>query len=606
MNIRNIITRIKEQSVRIFRRIMEAGRGTAPVQGKKNLIVALYIVIVLLVNVVGLTLNFRWDLTRNHTFSLSRKSKDIVSRLKEKLKIKVLFSSDLPAQHSAIFRYLKDVLEEYDYYGNEYFSYEIVGDKELEKQATDYGIQPVQSQEFESDQVKVRRTYMALVIQQSDLVEKIDAVTEPTGLEYRLTSLVEKMSSKIDGLLGLKDPIQVVLYRDGSLKALPIEGIDTLDKKVKEAVDKCNAINYDRLQFKLLDPSEDKTAAVSAEMYGITKLSWKGGRDQTGTALPGGEAYLGILLKNKDKAEIVDLSVAPTLVGKNVIVGLDKLEDRINRAVGALVSSNPGIGYLTGHDEVNLNDQQSPEGGAVLRQVLSDVYEIKEIDLAKDDIPADLGLIVVNGPRKEFSEAELYKIDQFLMKGKSALFFIDSFNEVDAGRQSPFGGRQPMMLPINTGLERLLNSYGVTVGRNVVLDSSCARGRIGGTVKEFYFVPIIKKAGLNRESVITKYLKGMAFIKASSVEPDRKKTKALRLAYDGLVSSSNESWEMTGEINLNPFFMMPPQNKSGMKKFTLAALVSGRFESYFKNRDVPAGAAADTEKKGACYRVPEA
>src|SRR3990172_6466185 len=247
MNIRNIITRIKEQSVRIFRRIMEAGRGTAPVQGKKNLIVALYIVIVLLVNVVGLTLNFRWDLTRTHTFSLSRKSKDIVSRIKEKLKIKVLFSSDLPAQHSAIFRYLKDVLEEYDYYGNEYFSYEIVGDKELEKQATDYGIQPVQSQEFESDQVKVRRTYMALVIQQSDLVEKIDAVTEPTGLEYRLTSLVEKMSSKIDGLLGLKDPIQVVLYRDGSLKALPIEGIDTLDKKVKEAVDKCNAINYDRL-----------------------------------------------------------------------------------------------------------------------------------------------------------------------------------------------------------------------------------------------------------------------------------------------------------------------------------------------------------------------
>jgi ABC-2 type transport system permease protein len=588
MNVSSMKARMKEWGVRMFSMMEGLFRGKTPAQGKKNLLMALYIAIVLLVNIAGLTLNFRGDLTRNHTFSLSHKSRDIVSHLKEKLKIKVLFSHDLPAQQASVLRYLTDLLEEYNYYGNEYFSYEIVGAKDLEKQATDYGIQPVQIQEIESDQVRVRRAYMGLVIQQSDLVEKINAISDPTGLEYSITSLIEKMSSKIDGLLSLASPIQVILYFDGGLKNLPIEGIDTLDKKVKEAVDKCNLINYDKLRFSLLDPSEDKTAAVSAEMYGIDKLTWSGGRDRTGKEMAGGAAYMGILLKSGGKSAVIDLSVAPTLFGKNVILGLDKLEDRINKAVGVLVSSNPAIGYITGHDEVNLDDQQSGNGGAYLKQVLSDVYEVREIDLSKDDIPADIGLIVINGPRKEFSDAELYKIDQFLMKGNSAIFFLDSFNEVNTGRQSPFGGAQPVMLPIHTGLENLLGSYGVTVNRNLVLDRSCAKGRIAGAIKDIYYVPIIKRSGLQRKSVITKYLKGMAFVKASSITPEAKKVKADRLSYDSLVSSSDESWDMERDINLNPLFMMPPREKSDMKRYTLAALLSGRFQSYFKNKDVPA------------------
>ena len=61
----------------------------------------LNIVIIVLINLVGLTMNFRCDLTRNNTYSLSDKSREIVSNLKENLKIKVLFSRDMPAQHTA-------------------------------------------------------------------------------------------------------------------------------------------------------------------------------------------------------------------------------------------------------------------------------------------------------------------------------------------------------------------------------------------------------------------------------------------------------------------------------------------------------------------------
>jgi ABC-2 type transport system permease protein len=576
-------------------KVRRSGKFTGQ-EKRRTLQLALNIVIIVLINLVGLTMNFRCDLTRNNTYSLSAKSRDIVSNLKENLKIKVLFSKDLPAQHTAIFRYLKDLLEEYNYYANEYFSYEIIDDKDLEKAAADYGIRPVQSQEYENDQVKVRRTYMGLVIQQSDVVEKIEAITEPTGLEYNITSLIEKMSGKIDGLLRLKEPIKVFLYMNDTLSALPIDGIDSLKDKVSAAVEKCNAGNYDKLRFEYIDPSVDKNASISADLYGVPKLKWKAGQDRFGKFIPAGEAYLGIVLKLQKKAGLIDLAIAPTITGKNMITGIDKLEDSINKAVGNMVSANPSVGYITGHGEVELDDQQSPQGGAILKQVLSDVYDVQRIDLTQGDIPADLGLIIVNGPRKAYTDNEVYKIDQFLMKGKAAIFFLDSFTEVSMGQQNPMM-QQPVVVPVDTGLDQMLRTYGVIVNKNIILDTSCARGNVSGTIKDFFHVPIIRKAGFNQESVITKYLKGLAMIKVSSVDIDEATVKRLKLTRSTLVSSSEESWQMVGQINLNPFFMIPPENKKEMNRYGLAVLVSGKFDSFYKGRAVPEPAEKDGKKE---------
>ena len=190
----------------------------------------LNIVIIVLINLVGLTMNFRCDLTRNDTYSLSDESRDIVSNLKENLKIKVLFSKDLPAQHTAIFRYLKDLLEEYDYYANEYFSYEIIDDKDLEKAAADYGIRPVQSQEIRQRPGEgAAHLHGRWSSSSRTLSRRSRRSPSRPGLEYNITSLIEKMSGKIDGLLRLKEPIKVCSYMDGTLSSLPIDGIDTLE-----------------------------------------------------------------------------------------------------------------------------------------------------------------------------------------------------------------------------------------------------------------------------------------------------------------------------------------------------------------------------------------
>ncbi len=545
---------------------------------------AIFIVLIILVNIAGSTLNLRFDLTRNESYSLSDKSKEVVSELKEKLKVRVLFSGDLPAEHAAVYRYLKDLLEEYDYYGNRYFSYELVDPEDLEKQASSFGIQPVSSREFVDDQVKIRRTYMGVVIQHADLIEKLDMVVSPDGLEYKMTSLIEKMTGKIDGLLGLKEPVKLTLYLDSNLGSLPIDGIDKVQDIVKEAVQKSNLRNNGKIVMDVADPSVSGDTSSVSELYGIQKLRWGNGKTPSGKRIKAGEGILGIVIRSGDRFKTIELSLAPTLFGNYAITGLRGLEDSINEQVGALLTRSQKVGYVTAANTVNLADDRSGEGGGLFEKLLSDMYEIESIDLSAD-IPDDLSCIIVNGPKSSFTDEQLYRIDQFLMKGKGGLFFIDSFNEIQAGGQNPFG-QQPVVLPVNTGVEKLLSSYGVTVKKNVVLDKSCSKVNLGSMIKDYPVVPVILRSGLSRDSLITRHLNSALFVKAAELELDNDLLRQKGAKATELVNSSEESWIMQGRINFNPHFM-DMNRKDDLRSYPLSALVTGRFDSFYRGKPLP-------------------
>jgi ABC-type uncharacterized transport system involved in gliding motility auxiliary subunit len=159
-----------------------------------------------------------------------------------------------------------------------------------------------------------------------------------------------------------------------------------------------------------------------------------------------------------------------------------------------------------------------------------------------------------------------------------------------------------MVIPVVTGLEPLLQHYGITLEKNIVLDRSCARGMVAGALKDFYHVPIIKRSGFDDQSVVTRHLKGMAFMKVSSLGIDEKGIKARACTAVPLVSSSGESWLMEGEINLNPFFMSPPENEGEMRSYPLAVLLGGAFESFFKGKEVPAAEGANGPAGGIALR----
>lgn len=571
--------------------------------GERDFRLLMYVVIIILVNVAAVTLNFRIDLTRNGTYSLTDRSREIVSGLTEDMKVKVFFSPGLPAEHNAVFRYLKDLLEEYDHYGNRYFTYEIVAEnefdkdaaeKEIEKQASAYGISPLRTRVYENDKVTDRKVFMSVVIQHADLIEKIDAVTETEGLEFNLTSLMEKMSGKIDGLMKLQKPVTVRLYMDGAVRNLPIDGITLVEEKLRNAVSKANDRNYGKLEFEAIDPSRNNSTDDLVSLYGLSKLRWAAGRNSSGTAIRAGDGVFGLVVESGERFKAIDMRLSPTLFGNYVIDGLDRIDDTINDMVGSVLSQGRKIGYVTAAGTAETRNERNPEGAAIFRKLVEDIYEVVDVNL-DGPVPDDVHMLIINGPREEFSDYQIYLIDQFLMKGKSALFCIDSFQEMQMNQMAAMYGQEPPVLPVKTGLEGLLDHYGVDVKNNIVLDRRCARINTGSAVRDYPLLPVIQKKGLNRDSIVTRYLNSAMFIKSSEVSLNADRIKTLGLQGQTLVSSSPESWTMEGRISFNPAVMEP--GDSPLKSYVLAASVSGRFESYFRGRDIPAPDKKKADKK---------
>ena len=131
----------------------------------------IYLVVIVLVNVAGITLFFRMDLTKNKIYSISAVSKKVVATLSEPLTINVFFTKDLPSPYNNTERYLHDLLAEYAIHADKFFNYrffdvnpeegEITDEtKENQQLASNYGIHPIQIQAIEKDEVKFQKAYM--------------------------------------------------------------------------------------------------------------------------------------------------------------------------------------------------------------------------------------------------------------------------------------------------------------------------------------------------------------------------------------------------------------------------------------------------------------
>ena len=108
------------------------------------------------------------------------------------------------------------------------------------------------------------------------------------------------------------------------------------------------------------------------------------------------------------------------------VTGLENLEESIVDGLESLLSNVTQIGYITGHEELSRTDEN---GAKNFNQIISGMYELVDIDLKESEIPLGMNSIIINGPKTDFDENELYKIDQFIMRGGNVLFFVDSMVE---------------------------------------------------------------------------------------------------------------------------------------------------------------------------------
>ena len=167
------------------------------IKNKKSFIIftAVFAIALVLLNLTSRDIFTRIDLTDNKMYSLSASSKSIVSKLDDRLTIKIYFSENLPNELGNTRRFLQDILEEYRAESDEinFYFHNPQSDDELEEQARKDGIQPVQMQAIENDAMVVKKVYLGMVLLYEDKKEILPVIQTTTGLEYLISTKIKSL-----------------------------------------------------------------------------------------------------------------------------------------------------------------------------------------------------------------------------------------------------------------------------------------------------------------------------------------------------------------------------------------------------------------------------
>jgi ABC-type uncharacterized transport system involved in gliding motility auxiliary subunit len=269
----------------------------------------------------------------------------------------------------------------------------------------------------------------------------------------------------------------------------------------------------------------------------------------------------------------------------------DGLEYEITQIIKEMSGEKVKIGVLGGHNEDPPPNpmqmqmgQPPPQGGVKLNSLKGylPTYDVQEVKADKE-LPTDLKALLIVQPDKPFSDSELRYINQFVMRGGSLAVFGGSI-KVDVTSGSPTGSF------VDTGLNKLLSKWGVSVEGKLIADAQCGRARmptqLGIPVAVPYPpVPIITFEEYQRKHPVLFRLDQVAlpYTAALTLNDTLKANKDVKRTILG--QSTKNSWLMQGtsiDLKARERWELPRERQS----FVVGVAEEGRLPSAFAS--VPA------------------
>jgi ABC-type uncharacterized transport system involved in gliding motility auxiliary subunit len=177
------------------------------------------------------------------------------------------------------------------------------------------------------------------------------------------------------------------------------------------------------------------------------------------------------------------------------------------------------------------------------------------------------------------------------MHGTNLILLLDRFMESGPGAPQTAFMQGPSFEPVDTGLEKLLATYGVKITPSMVLDENCYKQRLpsemGGGERPIYFAPLIKSTNINQDLPFMENIRGLIALKMSPLVLDEKRLAENGLSATRLFSSSDQSWEMKGRITLDPMMIGSPPPAEDFQAYPLAYILEGEFPSHFAGQPIP-------------------
>jgi len=163
------------------------------------------LVILVVINIFSYHHFVRWDLTRNHDYTISPVTKEILGDLENIVNVKVYLSKNLPAALLTFERQLRDLLAEYEVYGKGKLRISYISppsDRETERELFLQGIRRQPVAVFTGDTSTQARVYNSIVVEYEDHREVIPSLLDEVSrgraglisdFEYLLTSKIFKV-----------------------------------------------------------------------------------------------------------------------------------------------------------------------------------------------------------------------------------------------------------------------------------------------------------------------------------------------------------------------------------------------------------------------------
>ncbi|MBD3272306.1 MAG: hypothetical protein GF384_07200, partial [Elusimicrobia bacterium] len=254
---------------------------------------------------------------------------------------------------------------------------------------------------------------------------------------------LSKFSKKI--VRSLEDPIVIKAYFSNNLP----QPYKSYREYLKQLLDEYEIYAKGNISVDFVSYDDPKKFEQEAQRQGIPPLRFdQVEHDKYEVQV----AYMGLTINYIDKREVIP-----------IVRSAEGLEYDITSRIRRLVAGEKTtFGMVVGNDELDPFDNQEDFSTVIQRD-----YEIKRIDLTRSTtVPADVDCLLMIRPRETLSDYTLYAIDQYIMSGKPVGFFVSSYEaDLQAFRASP----------ITTGVEKLVEHYGVSFEKGVVVDPQCQR-----------------------------------------------------------------------------------------------------------------------------------
>ena len=337
------------------------------------------------------------------------------------------------------------------------------------------------------------------------------------------------------------------------------------------------------VQINFIDPTtDDEAQKQKLRFMGIPEIQVNViEKDKAETA----NVYMGIAILYEDKKEVLP-----------VVQTTANLEYDLTSAILKVTSKEvKTLGFLAGHDELDVFDQAF----GPLRQELSKQYDVRKVPIdAGKAIDADVATLIIAGPKKELTEREKYEIDQFIMRGGRVCFLIDPILVQYEGLN---------VNPLKTGLNDLLEHYGVKLNDNLVLDVSMgqliySQGFMTVTTGYAYFIKVMRQyqyrtgetsAGLSQDSIITNQLESLMLPWASSLELLSQGDASVEMV--ALAKTSRGGWTAQSPYNISPTNRQFQPPGSVQQAHTVAVSLSGVFKSFYAGKVIPPAESSESE-----------